>query len=308
MYYFIVNPNARRGRGEQIWKKLERQLRLTGVEYEVRMTRGQGDARKLAHELTEGCKEARALIAVGGDGTINEVLNGIAFGSQVSMGCIPTGSGNDFARSLKLSRNPGRCLKKILNPKSYRYLDYGILAYGSQEPVYRRFAVSSGIGMDAAVCQSLQEVCCKAAASPFRIGRLKYLLLGIRYFLFAKPSKGYLILDGVKKVEFNNIYFVSCHIHPFEGGGFLFAPKADSSDGLLEICVVHHVSKRKLVPMLLSAFLHQTGSRRGVHYYQCREVQVHLDRPMAVHTDGECCMCQTDIHVRCVEKKLRLLV
>lgn len=308
MYYFIVNPNARRGRGELIWKKLERQLQLAGIEYEVRMTGEQGEARSAAHELTEGCKEPRVLVAIGGDGTVNEVLNGISFGCQVSFGYIPAGSGNDFARSLKLSKNPSRCLKRILNPKYYRYLDYGILTYGSQEPVYRRFAVSSGIGMDAAVCQSLEETRCQVKKASVRMGWLNYVLLGIRHFLFAKPSKGYLILDGVKKVEFNNIYFVSCHIHPFEGGGFLFAPHADSSDGLLEVCVAHHTSKRKLFPTLLAALFRRTSQRRGIHFYKCREVQIHLDRPMAVHADGECCMSHSDIHVRCVERKLRMLM
>lgn len=307
MYYFIVNPKAHRGRGEKIWKKLERQLLKSGVEYEVHMTRAQGDARSIAHELTDGCREARMLVTVGGDGTVNEVLDGISFCCQVTLGYIPTGSGNDLARSLRLPKNPRQCLRRVLNPKHYRYLDYGILTCGSQEPIYRRFAVSSGIGMDAAVCHSLHDMRCRSQKRLPELGRLNYVMLGIRHFLFAKPSKGYLILDGVKKVEFNNIYFVSCHIHPFEGGGFLFAPKADGSDGLLEVCVAHHSSKRKLFPTLLAALMRRSGQHRGLHHYPCREVQIHLEKPMSVHADGECCMHHSDIHLRCVEKKLRMM-
>lgn len=293
MYYFIVDPNVRKGRGEQVWKKLEHQLWKAGVEYQLRIAGEQGEAETIAHELTEGCKEERVLVAVGGDRFVNEILNGISFGNQISFGYILMDSDNNFARSLRISGNPCRCLKKILNPKHYRYLDYGILAYGSQEPIYRRFAVSCGIGMDTVLCQPAQKFC----------GRLKKKM----YFLFAKPTKGYLLLDGVKKVEFNNIYFVSCHIQPFEGG-FLFAPKADASDGFLEICVAHHVSKRKLFQTLLAAKLGRTKRQRGIHFYKCREVQIHLDKPMDVHADGVCCREHSDIHVRCVEKKLRMLM
>ncbi len=307
MYYFIVNPEAQKGIGAKIWRKLEHQLLRSGVEYEVHLTRQQGDARAIARSLTDACKEPRVLVAVGGDGTVNEVLNGISFGCQVTLGYIPTGLGNDLARSLRLPKNPRRCLKMVLNPKYYRYLDYGILTCGSQEPVYRRFAVSSGIGMDAAVCYSLHDLQCRPQKKLPGLGRLSYVALGIRHFLFAKPSKGYLILDGVKKVEFNHIYFVSCHIHPYEGGGFLFAPKADGSDGLLEVCVAHHSAKRKLFPALLSALMKRAGHHRGLHHYQCREVQIHLENPMSVHVDGEYCMCHSDIHLRCVEKKLRMM-
>lgn len=293
MYYFIVDPNVQKGRGEQVWKKLEHQLLAAGVEYQLRLAGEQGEAQKVAHELTEGCKEEIVIVAVGGDHFVNEILNGISFGCQISFGYILTDSDNNFARSLRLSGNPRRRLKKILNPKHYRYLDYGILTYGSQEPVYRRFAVSCGIGMDTVLCQPAQKLC----------SRIKKKL----YFLCAKPAKGYLLLDGVKKVEFNNIYFVSCHIQPFEGG-FLFAPKADPSDGFLEVCVAHHASKRKLFQTLLAASLRRAKKQRGIHFYKCREVQIHLDRPMGVHADGGYCREHSDIHVRCVERKLRMLM
>lgn len=117
-----------------------------------------------------------------------------------------------------------------------------------------------------------------------------------------------MVLDGVKKVEFNHIYFIASHIHPFEGGGFRFAPKADYSDGYLEVCVVHNAAKRRLVPILLDALFGRMGHHRGVRFYGCREVQIHTERPMPVHVDGESCFAQTDIHLRCVEKKIRMMV
>ena len=307
MYYFIVNPNARRGLGEMIWRKLEHRIKHSGIEYEMQMTQEQGDARHLAAELTENSTKPHIIIAVGGDGTVNEILDGLSFDAQVTLGYIPTGSGNDLARSLRLPKNPVRCLKRVLNPKYYCCLDYGILSYEKEAPVYRRFAVSSGIGLDAAVCHDLLDGGRKRGSFLFG-GRFRYVISGIRQLFVAKPVKGYLVLDGVKKVEFNHIYFVSAHIHPYEGGGFKFSPKADYSDGQLELCVVHNSSKCHLIPILADALMGRIGHHRGVRFYRCKEVSVHVDRPMPVHVDGESCFCQTDIHLRCVEKKLRMMV
>lgn len=308
MYYFIVNPNARRGLGEKIWRKLECRLRTSGIAYEARLTEKQGDARRFAQELTEHCSEPRIIVGVGGDGTVNEILNGLSFEGQVTLGYIPTGSGNDLARGLKLPKNPRRCLKKILNPRYHKCLDYGILSYGEEEPEYRRFMVSCGIGLDAAVNHDLLDQRRRKKPRFIRPGKLSYVLLGIKHLILAKPVKGYLLLDGVKKVEFNHIYFVSSHIFPYEGGGFRFAPGADCSDGLLEVCVVHHSSKHRLLPVLFDALLGRAGHHRGVRCYSCKELQIHTERPMPVHVDGESCLCQTDIHLRCVEKKIRMMV
>lgn len=307
MYYFIVNPNAHAGLGEKIWRKLERRVQDSGIEYEVQMTKGQGDARRLAAKLTENSEEPHIIVAVGGDGTVNEILDGLSFDGQVTLGYIPTGSGNDLARSLRIPKNPVRCLKHVLNPKYYRCLDYGILSYEKEAPVYRRFIVSSGIGLDAAVCHDLLDSARKHR--PRLIGgKVRYVLLGIKQLILARPVKGYLVLDGVKKVEFNHIYFISSHIHPYEGGGFKFSPKADYSDGQLEVCVVHNSSKRHLLPVLTDALTGRMGHHRGVRFYRCKEVTIHVDRPIPVHVDGESCYCQTDIHLRCVEKKLRMMI
>ena len=103
MYYFIVNPNAHGGRGEKIWRKLERQIIRSGIRYEAYQTEEPGDARRIAAALTADMQEPATIVAVGGDGTVNEVLNGLAISERLTFGYIPTGYGNDLARGLKLS-------------------------------------------------------------------------------------------------------------------------------------------------------------------------------------------------------------
>lgn len=308
MYHFIVNPAARGGTGERIWKKLEHQLQKCDVEYQAHLTTGPGDATNIAAHLTENTRESKIIVVVGGDGTVNEVLDGLTFAGQITLGYIPAGTGNDLARGLGLPKCPARCLKKVLNPKYHKYLDYGVLSYEAGEPVHRRFMVSSGIGLDASVCHKLLDIR-RGKRHRFMLpGKITYLLLGLRQLFLAKPVKGYLILDDIKKVEYNHIYFISAYIHRHEGGGLLSAPQADCSDGTLEVCVVHNASRLKVLPILFDAVTGRMGRHPGMRFYSCREVQIHVDRPMPVHVDGESCFSQTDIRLHCIEKKIRMMI
>lgn len=308
MYYFIVNPYSKSGRGSMIWKRLEKQLDGMGIEYKAYVTEKPGEAREMAANLTKGCKEPKVVIAVGGDGTINEVLNGLAFCGPVIFGCIPAGSGNDMARSLNLPKSPIRCLHKILNPQYHQRLDYGVLSYGKEEIAHRRFMVSSGIGFDAAVCHNLLYSKVKIILNKLHLGKLSYMMIGLKQLALARPSKGYLVLDGVQKVEFNHIYFVSAHIHSYEGGGFNFAPQADPSDGKLDICVVYQSSKRMLLPALLKAWVGRNRSCRGIRHFVCREAEIHTDNVLPVHVDGESCFYQRDLQLRCISKQIKMIV
>ena len=307
MYYFIVNPDAGSGQSGKTWKKLERQLNHLRIEYQAFLTEKQGDAMAEAARLTEGCREPRIIITVGGDGTMNEVLDGLVFCGPVTLGYIPTGLGNDLARSLKLPRKPSRCLKKILNPRYHKLLDYGVMCYGERLE-HRRFLVSAGIGMDGAVCHEMADLKWQQTFIRLGLGKLCYGAAGVRQLMAACPVKGYLLLDGAQKVELNHIYFISTHIHPFEGGGFKFAPSADPCDGKLTLCVVHHSAKARLIPFLASSFMGHQKKYRGVRCYNCQEVEIHLEHSMPVHADGESCGCRQEVQIRCIPGKVRMIV
>ena len=122
-----------------------------------------------------------------------------------------------------------------------------------------------------------------------------------------KQHRGYIVLDGVKRVEFNNILFISCHIQPSEGGGFVFAPKADGKDGLMNICVVSHSNRMKLIPLLLGAMTGRKKRYKGTRTYECREVKIHTDAPLPVHVDGEVCGNVNDIQAECIPRKVRMM-
>ena len=310
MYNFIVNPNAGSGRGLKAWKAIARYLERYNIEYEVFFTHRSGDARTKARELTENAKEPQCIIVVGGDGTVNEVVDGILFHGTINVGYIPAGTGNDLSRSLRMPAGAVRCLKAQMPGDRGTMMDYGVLSMGKQEVSHRRFLVSMGIGFDAAVCHAMADSCpgMRLILNRLGFGKLSYVFVGIRQFFKCRPSKGYIILDGVRRVEFNHILFISCHIHPSEGGGFLFAPRADGRDGQMNLCVFSHRMRLRLIPLLISAALGRQRKGRGLRNYVCREVRIHTENPLPVHVDGEFCGVQTDIQAECIQQKIRMMI
>ena len=151
-YDFIVNPKARSGMGEMIWKALEPELKKQKIDYRVHMTDKRKSAEKIAEAVTSDGKE-HTLVVLGGDGTINEAVNGIRAIEKTTLGYIPIGSSNDFARGLGIPKKPEEALDAVLHPKKIIHMDIGTLTGAAGE---RRFLVSGGIGFDAAVCH---EVC-----------------------------------------------------------------------------------------------------------------------------------------------------
>lgn len=308
MYYFIINPHSKSGYGYRAWKRIEKMLTAESIEYRAFLTEHPGHAAEYAEQLTRGCKEPRLIVIVGGDGTVNEVLDGLCFCGTVTLGYIPAGSGNDLARSLKLPKSLRKCLKKILHPKYYKLMDYGVLTYGDDIVKHRRFVVSAGMGLDAAVCHNLLYSRMRGVFNRLHAAKLGYVLIGIKQLLKAKPTKGYVILDGAKKVEFNYIFFVAAQIHPSEGGGFRLAPGAGYDDGRLEVCIASHPSKFQMISVLLRSMMPKLVKNKGIRIYSCREVLIHTDRPLAVHADGESCQYQDEVDIRCIERKVRMIV
>lgn len=310
MYYFIVNPHSRSGKGLGIWHKIQKQLDRDEIPYTVHMTESPGHATQLAARLTSArCEDQtpKNIIVLGGDGTLNEVLNGLSMSASVTLGYIPSGSGNDFSRGMKLPRNAQKALQRLLCAKRIRSLDYGILSYTDGRPSHRRFLVSSGIGYDADVCQNLFSTCLKKWFNRLHMGKLVYLFIGIKRIVLCKSADGCLTLDGVKKISLKKIRYISSHIQKYEGGGFQFAPKADPADGYLDLCVVSGVSRLRLTFLLAASLVGKHVCCKGVRTYSCREASLHTERPLLVHVDGEICGKQTDISLRCVEKKVRFL-
>ena len=116
-YDFIVNPKSRSGLGEMTWKMLEPELKKRRIGYTVHMTEKRKNAEKIAEMLTAD-GEPHTLVVLGGDGSLNEVINGIREPDKITLGYIPIGSSNDFARGLGIPNDPLTALETVLRAES----------------------------------------------------------------------------------------------------------------------------------------------------------------------------------------------
>lgn len=303
MYFFIVNPNARTGLGLKTWRQLEAVLKARNISYQVYLTRYPEHAAEFAQELTKDGQEV-TLVVLGGDGTINEVINGIQDFSKVTLGYIPIGSSNDFARSMGLVKDPFKMLEQILSPKNFAYINIGRCMYGN---TLRRFAVSSGFGFDAEVCFHNSSSGIKRFLNKLKLGKLSYTSVALYLILRLKLRPMTLILDGDRKLTFRRVFFAAAMNQRYEGGGFKFCPKADPSDDLLDIILIADMPKIKVLTLLPTAFKGWHTPFKGVHIFTCRQAELVSETALCIHTDGEPIIRNTSVSYALEPDKVRLI-
>lgn len=302
MYYFIVNPKASSGVGMKKWKCLALLLREQEIPYRVFFTRGAGCATRRARSITSK-GENLTLVAVGGDGTANEVLNGICDFTHTTFGYVPTGSSNDLARALNLPSDSKEAVSLLLHP-SIRSVNVGYIKSGDAT---RRFLVSSGIGYDAVVCHEALHSRLKKFLNRFHLGKLTYLGIALKHILLLKGSPAKLTLDDGRRFSFPKIFFCTFMNTKYEGGGFQFCPDALPDDDILDICLVEQMPKHRIFRVLPTAFPGKHTNAKEVHIYRCRKAHIKTPRPMAVHADGESFYFQKDITVGLLDARLKFI-
>lgn len=318
MYYCIVNPSARSGKGKEIWKKLETKFSEKGLEYKAVFTKGPGHASELAKNLTTKNNSFTKLVVLGGDGTLNEVINGICDFENTLVGYIPIGSSNDFARDLSYPKNIDELIDKIIEGKLVRTLDLGRLTYNSMSretsrlheeriSVTRLFDVSSGIGFDAAVCEQALSSGTKNFLNKLGLGKLTYGSIALRQLLSAEKVPCDIVLDNGETIHLKRFIFIAAMIHHYEGGGFNFAPKADLTDGKFDLVYAGNMPGFRMLFALPMSFLGNYYWIKGIGHHVVSKVTIKTDKPMWVHTDGEVSVKSDNITWECLQKKLNMM-
>lgn len=229
-------------------------------------------------------QEEKTLVVLGGDGTVNEVLNGIQNFDHVILGYIPTGSSNDFARGMKIPKDPVKALYLVLHPQAIQKMDIGVVDYGEKS---RRFAVSAGIGFDAIICHQASVSKLKAALNKIRLGKLTYAGIAIDRLIKDDTVRAEIELDKGEMQVFRDTYFAAVQNQPYEGGGFKFCPEADPGDRKLDVIVVSGLKRWQVIRTLLLAFQGKHVGHKGISIFRCEEVKIRFSQARAVHTDGE---------------------
>lgn len=303
MYHFIVNPNARSGLGQSVWNELEAILKNEHVEYEVFFTKYQKQATAITRKLTSDGEE-HTIVALGGDGTVNEVVNGITDFDKTIFGYIPIGSGNDFARGLHLPTNPTEALQTILACPHLHAMNIGEMRYRNK---VRRFAVSAGVGFDADICHEVVVSHLKKFLNKLKLGKLTYVCVALHRLLVTSPCKFDVTIDGTKKVSYDKTYFAAIMNNRYEGGGVKFAPEAKNDDDKLDICIAANMGKLKALLLFPMAFAGMHTYFKGVYMHRVTDIRIQSAHALPLHTDGEPIFLQNDVSFCCAPQKLRII-
>lgn len=307
MIHVIINPAAKSGRGMRLWEQLEEVLREQKAGYQVHFTRQAGDAGRYATELTAGADTVKLLVC-GGDGTLNEVLQGIRELDNVELYYIPHGSANDFARDFPEKGTPQERLRRMLNQQPC-LVDIGvarILAEDGTEYV-KRFAGSSGIGYDAAVCEAVDRSVLKKGFNKIGLGKCVYLAVALRKMVRLDAVPVSVRVDQNEPVLMERCLFSAFMVRRYAGGGFMFCPDADGSDGELDLCLVNNITRRRFLRIMPSAFSgkHVRFSDE-IRMLRGKDIHVRADRPMFFHVDGEVVCRASQLWLSCLKQKLKL--
>ncbi|MBP5197962.1 MAG: diacylglycerol kinase family lipid kinase [Lachnospiraceae bacterium] len=258
--------------------------------------------------MEEANGEPLNIIILGGDGTVNELFQGLCtmgLPQNVNIGFIPTGSSNDLVRDMNLPKNPVDVLNVILECKKPSFMDLGKVTYDDDQTV-RYFSVSMGIGFDAAVCEEAMQSKFKKTLNKFGLGKLTYLGIALKQLVTATGAGCTLTIDDNDPINIHRVLFVTVMNHRFEGGGFMFCPRAKDNDGILDICAVGDLSFFNILLALPAAYKGEHLKFKGSTPYKAKKVRLETTSPLWLHTDGEVERKTTSCTVECLHNAVKI--
>ncbi|AST93204.1 MULTISPECIES: diacylglycerol/lipid kinase family protein [Sutcliffiella] len=295
MYYFIVNKVSGSGRAYRIWNQIEKRLNKECIPYSVFFTERQKHATELVKEITKK-DNVSAIVAIGGDGTVHEVINGI-IGTTTPLGIIPAGSGNDFSRGLGIPLDYNLALNRLLNgePK--------IIDIGNVNSTY--FGTVAGIGFDGKVADTTNRSKHKKLFSSVRLGKISYIISALNVLLRYKPQDITLKIDN-ELHHLPGVWLVAVANLPFYGGGLVICPKAVSNDGLFEICIAQNMTKLQFLRLLPTVFKGNHTHSPSITILKGKELEIICSDPLLIHGDGEI-IGQTPTKIRIEHSALHVM-
>lgn len=289
-HLFIINPKAGKGKSLNYINEIKEIFRDRPNDYIIEITKYIGHATEIAKRYTS--KNTYRVYSIGGDGTLNEVLNGMAR-STSSIGVIPSGTGNDFIKTLINDKNH----KDILNRTIFGKEILIDLAKANE----RYFINISSLGFDAEVAYNAKKF------KKYKLlSGLSSYLLSIFYTL--SSFKGQLMnitIDGVKYSD-RNILLAIGNGKSY-GGGILITPEADIMDGYLDICMVKEVGILKLLRFLPKALKGKHGTAKEVTFLKGKKISVEGDSTFTINFDGEVEKCEK-AEFQIIENEIKFII
>lgn len=279
----LLNPIAGQGRARRLRGAVSERLRRLGSGARLVETEEPGHAEELARQAAADGHDR--VIVVGGDGTVQEAVNGLLRGSPAAreplpVGIVPGGSGNDLVRALGLPRGDGPALEVALDG-GQRVIDVVEARAGDRA---RRYVSAAGAGFDAQVAAAMSGK--RHVWQRGTVGYLVSALLELRRY----DNRALRITlrgpDGDREIA-RRALMVAVTNGAYYGGGFWICPEARTDDGLLDVCVVGDVSRFEALKQLPGVYRGRHVNHPAVEFHRAREVVLEAESPTRLHLDGE---------------------
>jgi len=288
-YFFIVNPAAGGGRKMEAINEIETFFQDRNLDFEMVLTKAPRHATELTKKAAnDGYK---IVVAVGGDGTVNEVVNGLV-GTNSTLGIIPIGSGNDFSRAIGLARNIKKDLK-ILLAKKTREIDLGFVNN-------RYFVDGLGIGFDAEASMKVRKFL------KYLNGFLAYLASVLRTLVTYQFPQVKITLDNSQVIKMG-ILLMAVMNGPRYGAGFYVAPSAKIDDGLFTICLIEKCGRFYALRQIPKVLKGTHVKLPIVKIITSKQVKIESESILPAHVDGEILPPQQKFEAKIVPKCLKVI-
>jgi diacylglycerol kinase (ATP) len=277
-YLIIANPCSGRGKGRRLADAVAAGLSAGGASGEVRFTKKKGHAEEMARDASVEASSWDCVVACGGDGTIQEVANGLMAARSAAastaypvLGLAPAGRCNDFARSFGIRPNAVDVVAALLK-KTKRRIDLGRVNG-------RYFCTIATFGVDAKISSFVDRM-----RLPFR-GRPAYLYGAAR--LLWRDQASVFRFHGDSGSFSRRLFVASVANTPFYGGAIPLVPHADPSDGLLDLCLIDGIPRRRIATLLPRVVLGRHVEQEEISFARMSRVVIETEEPHEVWADGE---------------------
>ena len=283
---FIMNPISGTASKAGIPNLIDSTLDKELFEYEIKLTERAGHASELATEAKNN--HADIVVAVGGDGTVNEVARSLVH-SDTALGILPCGSGNGLARHLLLPMNLKKSIE-VINAGKIHDLDYGVI---NGHP----FFCTCGMGFDAFVSQKFAEA--------GKRGPITYAENILREGLKYKPET--YVLEDENGTNQYKAFLISCANASQYGNNAYIAPQASMSDGLIDVIIMEPFDVFEAPQISIDMFNKTLDKNSKIKTFRCKKLHIHRSKPGVIHYDGDPVMTGEDIDVELQEKGIKIV-
>lgn len=288
---FVVNPIAGKKKAMGLIPKIKETMDKTDITYKITTTEKPMEATEIT---VKGLKEGfDTVVAVGGDGTINEVTNGIVKVGRGTLGVIPGGTGNDLSRTLGISPNVEEALASIIRGKT-KSIDIG-QANG------KMFTNVASMGLDAEIARNTEGL------KKFFKGKAAYIASLLKTIISYKTKKLSIVLDD-KKIQ-RDILLIAVGNGRYYGGGMEICPMASIDDGFFHVCTISKINKIKLLFIFPSVFKGKHGKyKKYVEFHKAKSVKIILEEKAYVNVDGEVFEAREEITFDTSNTRIEILI